>query len=517
MKRVAAIDIGSNSVRCLVAEVPAQGPYRLLTEERAQTRLATGLAATGLLQNGAMDATAEALARMVDIAARFKADTVRAVATAAVRDAANGADFVDRVEGLTGVRIEVISEQEEARLAFVGALANFEVDGRFVVLDVGGGSLEVIRAAGSAVESDRSLPLGAVVLSERFVTRDPLPDKAYKRMRRWVRQMLATEFGEHPDQVPVVIGSGGSVTALAAMAARVERWSYLTVHGAELTEAQVVQRLSGLRRMSLEERRAVPGLPEHRADIIVAGTLVVAEVMRLFGANLLRVNAKGLREALLLDTIEKATARKPRSADRMRGVLEFARRTRYEKEHALHVAVLSLSLFDQLAEPLGLDVGDRQLLEAAAILHDVGYFIDYDRHHKHSYHLITHANLPGFSPRDVQIIASTARYHRGSFPERKHEAMRRLSPEDRVRTERLAAVLRLADGLDRSRTQAVRAVLVESADDVVAIALTGRMPLDVEVYGSQTKGTLFEKVFGVELRVTQHIAEAESVPDQQGS
>jgi exopolyphosphatase / guanosine-5'-triphosphate,3'-diphosphate pyrophosphatase len=515
VKRVAAIDIGSNSVRCLVAEVPANGPYRLLTEDRAQTRLASGLASTGMLQEQPMDETAEALARMVDLAAQFRADTVRAVATAAVRDAANGPAFVDRVEELTGVRIEVISEREEARLAFVGALANFEVDGRFVVLDVGGGSLEVIRAAGSAVESDRSLPLGAVVLTERFVTRDPLTDRSYKRMRRWVRQMLATEFGENPDQVPVVIGSGGSVTALAAMAARVERWSYLTVHGAELTEAQVVQTLSGLRRMPVEQRRLVPRPPQHPADIIVAGSLVVAEVMRLFGANTLKVNAKGLREALLLDTIQKATARKPRSADRMRGVLEFARRTRYEKEHALHVAVLALSLFDQLADPLGLDVRDRQLLEAAAVLHDVGYFIDYERHHKHSYHLITHASLPGFSPRDVQMIASTARYHRGAMPERKHEAMRRLTPEDRVRMERLAAILRLADGLDRSRTQAVRAVRVEAVEDSVLIALDGSSSLDVEVYGSRTKGTLFEKVFGLGLRVTQPGTETESVSDTQ--
>jgi exopolyphosphatase / guanosine-5'-triphosphate,3'-diphosphate pyrophosphatase len=515
MRRVAAIDIGSNSVRCLVAEVPAKGPYRMLTEERAQTRLASGLAVTGTLQNDRMDETAEALARMVDIAARFGADTVRAVATAAVRDASNGAEFVERIEALTGVRIEVISAREEAHLAFIGALANFEVEGRFLVLDVGGGSIEVIRAAGPAVESDRSLPLGSVVLTERFVTRDPLPDKSFKRMRRWVRQMLVSEFGDTPDPLPVVIGSGGTVTALAGMAARAESWSYMTMHGAELSEAQVVQSLAGLRRLPLDRRRMVPGLPEHRADIIVAGNLVVAEVMRLFAANSLKVNAKGLREALLLDTIERATDRKPRSADRMRGVLEFARRTRYEKEHAMHVTVLALSVFDQLCDSLGLDRSDRQLLEAAAILHDVGYFIDYERHHKHSYHLITHATLPGFSPRDVQIIATTARYHRGSLPDHKHEAMRRLPPEERVRAMRLAAILRLADGMDRSRTQAVRAVRVEPGDDVVSIVLSGSQPLDVEVYGSRAKGTLFEKVFGVELVVTQHLTESGSVPGPQ--
>ncbi len=502
MKRIAAIDIGSNSVRELVAEVPAKGPYRLITEDRAQTRLVTGVAATGCLDRDAMDATATALHRMVDIAKLYKVDTIRAIGTAAIRDSANGAEFVERVRQETGLEIEVASPREEARLAFLGAVANFELDGRFVVLDVGGGSIEIVRAVGSAIESDRSLPLGAVVLSERF-QRDPLTEKAFKRMRRWVRQMLETEFGDDPALAPVVVGSGGSVTALAGMAARIESWEYLSVHGQELTQAQVVQMLTGLRRMTLDERRNVPGLPEHRADIIVAGALVVAETMRLFAANTLIVNAKGVREALLLDTIERATARKPRPADRMRGVLEFARRMRFEKEHALQVTTMALSLFDQLAEPLGIEAGDRPLLEAAAVLHDIGYLVAYEEHHKHSYHLISHATLPGFSPREIHMIASIARYHRGAFPKRDHESMRRLAPEDRVRVERLAALLRLADGFDRSRSQQVRAVRATAGDDTVEIALVGDAPLDVEVYGSKTKGTLFEKVFGLDLDIGQ--------------
>jgi exopolyphosphatase/guanosine-5'-triphosphate,3'-diphosphate pyrophosphatase len=450
----------------------------------------------------AMDATADALRRMVDIATLYKAETVRAIATAAVRDAANGREFVKRVRDETGLDIEVVSAREEARLAFVGAQANFELSGRSVILDVGGGSIEIVRSAGSAIESDRSLPLGAVVLTERF-QRDPFTDKAFKRMRTWVRQMLATEFGDDPDQAHVLVGSGGSVTALAAMAVRMEHWEYLSVHGQELTQAQVVQMLTGLRRMTLDERRLVPGLPEHRADIIVAGVLVVAEVMRTFQINTLKVNAKGLREALLLDTIERTTARKPRAADRMRGVLEFARRMRFEKEHALHVATLALSLWDQLGDQLGLDREDRQLLEAAAVLHDTGYFIAYEQHHKHSYHLISHATLPGFSPREVQIVASTARYHRGAFPKRSHESMSRLTPEDRVRVERLAAVLRLADGLDRSRSQQVRAIRTDVADDTVVVELVGDRPLDVEIYGSEVKGALFKRVFGLDLAVRQ--------------
>lgn len=509
MRRLAAIDIGSNSVRMLVADVRAEGGYRLLTEERAQTRLATGMVGTGRLNDERADQTVEALARMVEIAHNYKVDSIRAVATAAVRDAGNGPEFLDRVERATGVRIELASAGDEARLTFLGARANFELRGRTVVLDIGGGSVEIVRAVGDAIESDRSLPLGAVRLTEQFDKGDPLSDKSFKRMRRYVRRMLAAEFGEDPPAAQVVVGSGGSVTALAGMAARVEKWSYLTVHGAELTQAQVAQQLSMVRRMSLEERKSIPGLPEHRADIIVAGALVVAEVMRLFDANTLVVNAKGLREALVLDTIERANATPPRKADRLGGVMEFARRTRYERDHALHVATLALSLFDQLAEPLGLDPNERQLLEAAAILHDVGYFIGYEDHHKHTYHLITHADLPGFSPREVLVVASTARYHRGALPARKHEAMRRLTPEDRVRTERLAAILRLADGMDRSRISLVRAVRATVTDDRVDIMLIADDPIDVEVYGARQKGSLFERVFGMELAVQGVVREAD--------
>jgi exopolyphosphatase/guanosine-5'-triphosphate,3'-diphosphate pyrophosphatase len=217
------------------------------------------------------------------------------------------------------------------------------------------------------------------------------------------------------------------------------------------------------------------------------------------------VNAKGLREALILDTIERANATPAPTADRMGGVLAFARRTRFEKEHALQVATLATALFDQLLEPLGLDPADRQLLEAAAVLHDVGYFIGYEEHHKHSYHLITHAMLPGFSPRETLVIASTARYHRGALPARKHEAMRRLTPEDRVRVERLAAILRLADGMDRSRISLVKAVKATSHDDRVSIVLVADDPIDVEVYGARQKGILFERVFGLDLDVVAQV------------
>jgi exopolyphosphatase/guanosine-5'-triphosphate,3'-diphosphate pyrophosphatase len=501
VKRLAAIDVGSNSVRMLVADVGKSGRYRLVTEERAQTRLASGMVATGRLDGAPVAATLDALVRMVDIAHNFKVDTIRAVATAAVRDASNGADFVAAVGAATGVEIEIASVGEEARLAFLGAMANFELRGRTVILDIGGGSCEIVRAVGGAIESDRSLPLGVVRLTEQFCKGDPLTDKAFKRMRRYVRRMLAAEFGESPPATPLVVGSGGSVTALAGMAARVEKWSYLTVHGAELTQAQVAQQLMMVRRMTLEERRHIPGLPEHRADIIIAGALVVSEVMRLFSANTLVVNAKGLREALVLDTIERAIATPAPTADRMGGVMEFARRTRFEKEHALQVATLALALFDQLADPLGLDAADRQLLEAAAILHDVGYFIGYEEHHKHSYHLITHAMLPGFSPRETLVMASTARYHRGALPARKHEAMRRLTPEDRVRVERLSAILRLADGMDRSRISLVRAVKATVEDDRVHVTLIADDPIDVEVYGAGQKGALFERVFGLDLDV----------------
>lgn len=511
MRRIAAIDVGTNSVRCIVVEVPDRGPYRLLDDEKAYTRLGQGVGAIGRLSAEAKTRTIEALLRMAEICRSFEVERVRAVATSAVRSARDGARFVDAVKKATGFDLEVISEEEEGRLAFVSAAANFQLEGRVAVLDIGGGSVELVRSTALEIESVVSLPLGAVALSERYMSEDPSPPKSFKALKRHVRTSLAAASRGRQDPAHALIGSGGTITALAAMVARAVGGQPETTHGHEVNRADLVHLLAMLKRSTLEERLEIPGLPPSRADIITAGVVVVDEVMRALEVNKLKVNAKGIREGLILDTIAEGKAA-PVVPDRMKGMLAFARRCRFDRSHALHVKHLALSIFDQLAGPLGLDVETRPLLEAAAVLHDVGYHISYDRHHKHSYHLIRHAHLPGISGPELEVVAAIARYHRGAPPKAGHESMRAVRPDSRDVVKRLGAVLRIADGLDRTRSQRVRSVAVSLdgvADDArsrldgtVRLEAEGEGDLDVEVYGAKAKGDLFERVFGRSVEIS---------------
>jgi len=262
-----------------------------------------------------------------------------------------------------------------------------------------------------------------------------------------------------------------------------------------------VHLLAMLERKTLKERKALPGLSPDRADIILAGVAAVDEVMRYFGVNILRVNERGVRQGLILKSLEKhGLAPLPEEAkNRIASVWNFARQCHVNESHAGQVAKLALDIFDSVGPAFGLEGRNRQLLEAAAILHDVGYLINYEKHHQHSYHLIRHANLFGFSPREKEVVANLARYHRKKLPRKKHENFALLPPEDRRLVKQLGGILRLADGLDRRRNQAVEALDCQLTDSGLRITLHGQEDLSVEIYGGQTKGDLFEEAFGCKL------------------
>lgn len=507
MPRVAAIDIGSNSVRSIIVDAPPDERFRVLDDEREQTRLGRGLAATGKLDEETMTETVDTVRRMVEIARQFNADSVRIVATAAVRAAKNGPRFAQRILDETGIAVDVISDEEEARLAWVSAAANFDMAGRTAVFDIGGGSLEIARASDSAIEWLTSLSLGVVLLTERFRAADVVTDLDYRRMRKLVRRELKEAFGPHPDPVATFVGSGGTVNAIAAMLSRGERVGP-SLQGFQIRRADLVHLLAELKRMTAEERSKVPGMPPHRIDVIVAGALVVSELMRILGANILHVNQKGLREGIVLDTLEKLGGDRPRSVDRDSAVEKFARRCRYEQPHAERVRELALSLFDQLAEPLGIDPETRPLLDAAGILHDVGYFIAYEKHHKHSHHLILHADIPGFSQKELALVAAVARYHTGGLPKRKHTALVQLAPQDAETAIELASLLRLADGMDRTRSQRVDAVRAEITPRGTSITLLGQGDLSVELFGVRRKADLYSDVFLMPVEVTAEPSES---------
>jgi exopolyphosphatase/guanosine-5'-triphosphate,3'-diphosphate pyrophosphatase len=502
--RVAAIDIGSNSVRLLVAEALRGGAYRILDEEREPTRLGRSVDKNGQLDEESMARTIEALRTFRQIADGFQATHLRTIATCAVREARNGPDFCRRVREQVGIDVEVISGEKEAHYAFESVRHAFDLAGRNVVVaDIGGGSTEIVFASGSLVESIVSTPLGAVRLTEQFGTAEDVSPDAFVRLQEAVATCLKKRVAKPLFAPHFLVGSGGTFTTLAelAMAARHEVGQ--PVAGCRISHAEVRHLLDRLRRLPLKGRRSEAGMTPDRADIIVAGLAIVDGLMRRFRINMLVVHTRGVRDGLVRELIEE-TLGGPEDDDpihRDAAIDRLAAACSGEAEHGRAVAALAGRIYDQLVDPLGLQPADRLLLEAAAKLQDVGYVINYDKHHKHSYHLIRNSRLPGFRPHELELIANIARYHRGALPKRKHENLARLSPEERMRVERMAGILRLAGGLDRSRSQQVRDVVVSVRDGSVRLAAVSEEKPQADLWGAERRTELFEKVFGLPVEI----------------
>ena len=497
--RIAAIDIGTNSIRCIIAEATKEGTFKILDDEKATVRLGERLAMTGVISEEASIRALEAIQRFQKLVTGLNVEAVEAVATSAVRNATNGTALVTRLSKELGHNIRVISGEEEAELASTSALANFDMYGkRYAMVDIGGGSVEIVTAYGNHVEEFYSLDLGAVVMTDRFLPSDPIAEKELRKLRSYIRGSLKRTFGGEKISVDSLIGSGGTLTAIGSMAMQMRKDNYASVHGSEVFHAEVVHLLAMLIHKDLKERRTIPGLNQDRADIIVAGTVVLDEVMRFFGANRVLVNERGIREGLLIRAVKRlglasGAAAPPSWKD---AVTNFARSCHVDEPHATHVAGMALSIFEAMELPFGLHAAEKKLLEAAAILHDSGYFISYSSHHKHSYHLIRHADLFGFTPRERELIAQIARYHRKSLPKRKHDAFHGLKEKDQVIVARLGGILRLADGLDRRRNGVISNVSCLLGGAEITIHLNAEEDVSVEVFGANAKKDLFEKAFG---------------------
>jgi exopolyphosphatase/guanosine-5'-triphosphate,3'-diphosphate pyrophosphatase len=497
--RIAAIDIGTNSIRCIIAEASKDGSIKILDDEKATVRLGEQLAMTGVISDEASKRAIEAIQRFQKLVSGLNVEAVEAVATSAVRSAANGTELVKRLSKVLGHEIRIISGEEEAELTSTSALANFDMYGkRYAMVDIGGGSVEIITAYGNHVEEFYSLDLGAVVMTDRFLTSDPIAENELKKLRRHIRENLKRTIGGDKISVDSLIGSGGTLTAIGNMAMQMRKDNYVSVHGSEVFHAEVVHLLALLINKDLKGRRTIPGLNQDRADIIVAGTVVIDEVMRFFGANRVLINERGIREGLLIRAVKQLGIASGKSAapNWKDAIMRFAQSCHVDEPHATHVAGMALSIFEALELPFGLQAVEKKLLEAAAILHDCGYFISYSSHHKHSYHLIRHADLFGFTPRERELIAQIARYHRKSLPKRKHDAFHGLKEKDQLLVARLGGILRLADGLDRRRNGVVNSVLCQFEGTEVTLQLSATEDVSVEVFGATAKKELFEKAFG---------------------
>jgi len=390
-------------------------------------------------------------------------------------------------------------------LAFRSALAHFEIGtGRAVVMDIGGGSLELALSADGLLERLTSLPFGALRLTEEFLGTTPR-QKDVERLRKHIRPDLRKALPIRDWRGATVIGSGGTFTNLAGIYLARRGLEARSPQGTRIPRAELLHILEWLAELTPAERASVPGLSPARADIIVAGLTVVAEVLARLEASEIQVSAYGIREGILLDAARVRPAIADRGEARSRSVREFAERCHYEQPHAEQVQRLSLQLFDAMARRLHLSAEDRQILSDAALLHDVGYHISYDKHHKHSYHLITHADLLGMSPEEKAMIALIARYHRGADPKKKHSAFAALDESIQRRITALTGILRIADGLDRGHITAVGAVKVRWGPRAIRVTATPRRGggnLRLELWGAARKAGLLGAVAGMPVELT---------------
>lgn len=527
-ERVAAIDVGSNSLRLLAVELIDERSWRVLEEERAMTRLAHGLASTGVLAPEAMAASLEALVRFKATCDRLGVRVCRAFATAAVREARNGADFRSLVLDRTGLTLEIVSDRDEGRLVHRSVARAFDLSqGLCVVADIGGGSLEVVASDAGVIVANSSMALGAVRLTEQFGGAEACVAEEYDAMRRYAARTMERRLWKNPTPPSLMVGCGGTFTTLMAMAAAargvlIDRNSPAVVMMAPVSRQQIRDLIGHLRSLPLAQRLRVPGLPSDRADIIVAGFTVVDRLMKHLGATHVHVHPGGVRDGLVLNVVDEFLATKEPirvgTNERLAGVRAFAQKCRYERPHSEQVATLALSIYDQLREGssllagLGSELRERELLEAAAVLHDVGTLVEYQRHHKHSRVMIQHADLPGFSAREIEIVSLVARYHRRAEPTTRHKAFAALSAQDRELVERLAGILRLADGLDRSHAQRVRAVHLRFGARTLTVEVEaggatgealGTREADVatDVATGMEKAALLERLIGMKIRV----------------
>jgi exopolyphosphatase/guanosine-5'-triphosphate,3'-diphosphate pyrophosphatase len=505
---LAAIDVGTNSFHLVVARVVGDARFEVIAREKDVVRLGSGGGDMKLLTPAAIQRGVDALRHLKQLA-DVSGAPVRAVATSAVREAENNDEFVRRAREEAGVEIEVVSGVEEARLIHLGILQSLPVyERRLLLCDIGGGSTELLVGQRGAVLASRSFKLGAIRLTTRFFPSDHIHPGAVSSCRTFVRSTLAPFVKEVEGHgFELAVGSSGTILALTSMARAAAGEPVRTLNAATLSAdelAYIVKRLVDAR--SVAARAKLPGLDATRADIILAGALILEGVFEAFAIDEMTVSDHALREGVLLDTIQRTQGG---SLHHLRDVSRGSVRAMAdlfdeEPEHSAHVAALALDLFDDTAPMHGLDDGCREYLEAAALLANVGLFVSHSQHHLHSYYVIRNSDrLTGLTDTEIEIIAQIARYHRKSAPKPSHEAFARLRPEDQHVVRVLAGILRVAIGLDRSHDGRVRSVEValKRGKLVVRPVPAGDGDLSLERYAADQRKELLEDVLGVPVTI----------------
>ncbi len=506
MARFAAIDVGSNALRLRVVEADSSTQIRELHAERASVRLGREVFLQGKLAIGALSQACESLRRFREILDLHKVERYRAVATSAVREAENGSILVERARREAGIELEVIEGIEEARLVRLAIVGRLDLrERRALLLDLGGGSLEISLVERGELKVSKSLPIGTVRLLEAFHPDTRGGNEGEEMAREYIERQLREIAPEIPrGSFELCVGTGGNFDTLAQLCPPSDG----AVDPAKpiLDIASVRALLPRLAALSVDERRSTYGLRPDRADVLVPAAEIVSGVATAFGIERILAPGIGLKEGVLDELIEKhfdvwdyggeANA----SLD---AALRLGRRYHFDEAHGVLVARLSSDLFDQLLPLHRLNERDRLLLRIAALLHDVGDFVRYEGHHRHSYYLLMNSDIVGLTPTERSLVANVARYHRKAHPDTAHPGFRDLDRDDRSRVRVLSAIVRIADALDRehaSKVSAVRAVIEKGR---MKLHLTGARERRLEEWTVGRKSQLFEEVFDLAVDIAR--------------
>ncbi len=504
-QKLAAIDIGSNSLKLVIIEAAASDSFTVLLQERERVRLGHETLKNRFLSDEAINLSAATIAKFRSIAESREVDSIIAVATASVREAENAAEFVSEIEKRTGVRIEVLSSLEEARLIGVAVAKFFGADNDSLLnIDIGGGSTELSLMKNGEPHKLFSMKLGAVGLTEKFVFSNPPKARELKNLQAEIVFALIQPMRKMEGETwKLSTGTSGTILNLAALL------NFQTPENqAGKPEIQLKKLISlnkMLAKIPLEKRAQLPVISPQRAEVIVAGGQILEGVMRAFNIQTLQPCAYALREGVIIDYLGELKAESlPPVPDvddiRLRDVFAIGRRFGYEETHALQVAGLAEKIFDALAPIYNLQRHGRTLLSAAALLHDIGYHISHEAHHKHSLYLIKHSEMTGFSENEKLMIANIARYHRRALPKEKHADFMQLNERDRKITAQLGAILRISDALDRGYENHVKDIQFKLDKRNLYLKLISDQDCTIEQKAIEQKKDLFEAAFDCKLK-----------------
>ncbi|MEK6279349.1 MAG: Ppx/GppA phosphatase family protein [Acidobacteriota bacterium] len=512
--KLAAIDIGSNSIKLVVVDAVASNSFAVLTREKEFVRLGHQTLRRGYISRQALERSVECLKRFRSIAEARGADSIIAIATASVREANNSARFVREVEAKTGIKVDVLSGIEEARLIGLAASQSSADDGiANLNVDIGGGSTEISIFRKGLPLALFSIDLGAIGMTEKFLKSDPPRARELRELHQEIRAALERPARELRNLTwQQASGTSGTILAIAAALRSSANGSERKNQPAQPAETSIpvgpLTRINHeLAGMTTSERKRLKGISGQRSEIIVAGGQILEGTMRALGLNSLLTCEWALREGVIVNRLRELEAEsRPPVADlsdpKLRGVHAVGRRFGYEEAHSLQVARMAEKLFDCLAPLHSFTRHQRTMLSAAALLHDIGYHIAHDSHHKHGLYLIKNSELTGFSEGERGVVANIARYHRGSPPRRRHPDFATLNPSDQRSVLQLSAILRIADALDRSHEGRVLDLVCGVEDGKVNITLHAEANCEKELIEIERRQLVFEEVFNCKLTVS---------------